>query len=184
MLQKTPIRPIPSYIQISQRLRTSNFDPSHFTIKHRNMATDSRLQALQRYTACDISDALLKLEVPNCGFLPDLTLYSPSALHYTSPKVTIAPASTVLFVPRNASEAELSSFGENNIPTGKHWADCTESGTVVVISQPKGQICAVLGGIMALRMDVLGSKGVVAYGRVRDIEELRETGLPVSVFLL
>lgn len=89
----------------------------------------------------------------------------------------------MLFAPRDASEAELSSYGEGNIPAGKHWVDCTEPGTVVVISQPRGQICAVLGGIMALRMSVLGAKGVVAYGRVRDIEELRETGLPVSLSL-
>lgn len=51
---------------------------------------------------------------------------------------------------------------------------------MVVISQPRGQICAVLGGIMALRMSVVGAEGVIAWGRVRDVEELRETGLPVS----
>jgi len=66
------------------------------------------------------------------------------------------------------------------MPAGKHWVDLTEPGSVVVISQPKGQICAVLGGIMALRMKVVGAKGVVAHGRVRDLEELRDTGLFVS----
>lgn len=53
-------------------------------------------------------------------------------------------------------------------------------GSVVVMSQPEGQKCAVLGGIMALRMKVLGVKGVVVSGRVRDLEELKETELPVS----
>jgi regulator of RNase E activity RraA len=143
------------------------------------MATASQLQTLQNYTACDISDALLKLKVPNCGFLPDLTLISPSSAQTSN--ISIAPASTVLFAPRKASKEELSEYGEANIPEGKHWVDLTEKKTVVVISQPKGQICAVLGGIMALRMSVVGARGVVAWGRVRDVEELRETGLPVRL---
>ena len=50
------------------------------------------------------------------------------------------------------------------------------------MSQPEGQKCAVLGGIMALRMMVLNAKGVVVSGRVRDVVELGETGLPVSLF--
>jgi len=33
---------------------------------------------------------------------------------------------------------------------------------------------------MASRMSVMGAKGVVAYGRVRDLEELRDSGLDVS----
>ena len=69
-----------------------------------------------------------------------------------------------------------------NIPAGNHWVDLTEPETIVVMSQPEGQKCAVLGGIMALRMRVLGAKGVVVNGRVRDVVELGETGLPVSYF--
>jgi regulator of RNase E activity RraA len=49
----------------------------------------------------------------------------------------------------------------------------------VVISQPSGQTNAVLGGIMAVRMKVLGARGVVVDGRVRDLEELRGVGLSV-----
>jgi len=52
-------------------------------------------------------------------------------------------------------------------------------GTIVVMSQPEGQTCAVLGGIMALRMKVLGAEGVVVRGRVRDVEELGQTGLAI-----
>jgi regulator of RNase E activity RraA len=145
------------------------------------MATPSQIQQLQEYTACDISDALLKLKVPNCGFLPDLNVYSPASPPPGS-KPTIAPASTVLFAPRNSTD--LSGYPESNIPAGQHWVDLTESGSVVVISQPKGQICAVLGGIMALRMKVVGARGVIAHGRVRDLEELRETGLNVGILLV
>jgi regulator of RNase E activity RraA len=142
------------------------------------MATKEQLQALQRYTACDISDALLKIKVPNSGFLPDLNLYTPSAAS-SSPHVLIAPASTVVFAPKSSSDG--AGYPDANIPAGEHWVDRTEPETIVVMSQPKGQICAVLGGIMALRMKVLNAKGVVVHGRVRDMEELAATGLPVSV---
>lgn len=140
------------------------------------MATQSQIQTLQKYTACDISDSLLKLKVPNCGFLPDLNAYHTGK--ETSPTITIAPASTVLFVPRN--NPDLTTYPETNIPAGKHWVDLTESGSFVVMSQPKGQICACLGGIMALRMSVVGAKGVIANGRLRDLDELRDTDLTVS----
>jgi hypothetical protein len=36
---------------------------------------------------------------------------------------------------------------------------------------------------MALRMKVLNAKGVVVNGRVRDLAELRDTGLPVSILI-
>lgn len=42
-----------------------------------------------------------------------------------------------------------------------------------MISQPKEQVCAVVGGIMAARMRKLGARAVVVDGRVRDLAELR-----------
>jgi regulator of RNase E activity RraA len=145
--------------------------------KMSSQPTSEQLQALKKFTACDISDALVRLKVPNCGFLPDLSLYSPASVAAGSP-ITIAPASTVLLVPKNASD--LSAYPAANIPQGKHWVDLTQPETIVVIGQPKGQICAAIGGIMALRMKMLNAVGVVSHGRVRDVEELRETELPVS----
>lgn len=67
----------------------------------------------------------------------------------------------------------------NGFPSGKHWVDCAEPGTVAILDQPQGQFCAVLGGIMAVRMAHLGIKGAVVNGRVRDLGELRESKLPV-----
>jgi regulator of RNase E activity RraA len=137
-------------------------------------ASQEQIQSLSKYTACDIADALLKLKVPNAGFLPDLKLITPSPA-----SVTIAPASTVVFASKIGGK--LSEFYPDvNIPAGKHWVDLTEPETIVVMMQPEGQKCAVLGGIMALRMKVLNAKGVVVSGRVRDVVELGETGLPVS----
>lgn len=66
------------------------------------------------------------------------------------------------------------------IPKGSHWVDMTEAGTIVVIEQPLGQTCAALGGIMATRMKVRGVEGCVVGGRVRDLSELANSGLPVS----
>jgi regulator of RNase E activity RraA len=69
---------------------------------------------------------------------------------------------------------------EYAVPSGQHYVDMTESGTVVVIEQPEGQTCAILGGIMATRMKMRGAKAMVTGGRVRDLAELRENGLPVG----
>ena len=136
------------------------------------------LEALEKYTACDVADALLKLKVPNAGFIPDLNVVAPPSASLKT-DVVIAPASTVVFASK--SGGDMSGHPEANIPTGTHWVDLTMPGTIVVMAQPEGQKCAVLGGIMALRMKVLGAKGVVVGGRVRDVVELGETGLPVSL---
>ena len=130
---------------------------------------------LQQYTACDISDALLKLKVPGAGFIADLNQYSKS--DGTSTAVTIAPVSTVLFAVKGQQLPEPPS----NIPQGVHWADQTQPGTIVVLKQPEGQKNAICGGIMAVRMKVLQAKGIIVVGRARDIEELKGTGLPVSL---
>lgn len=51
---------------------------------------------------------------------------------------------------------------------------------MVVVEQPEGQSCAAIGGIMALRMKTRGAIGCVVGGRVRDLGELNNCGLPVS----
>jgi regulator of RNase E activity RraA len=141
------------------------------------------LGILGRYGACDISDALLKLKVPGAGFLPDLIPYCDQISQDTGkPKpILVAPASTVLFIPKNDSRSALP---PSNIPTGKHWVDLTQTGTIAILSQPEGQKNAVLGGIMALRMKKLSAIGVVVNGRIRDIEELKATELMVCQCLI
>lgn len=68
------------------------------------------------------------------------------------------------------------------VPNGQHWVDMTEEGTIVVIDQPEGQSCAAIGGIMANRMQKNGVVGCVVGGRVRDLAELKSSGLPVRAF--
>lgn len=96
------------------------------------------------------------------------------------PKI-IAPAVTFQFIPKGDKAPEVENPEVNGFPSGKHWVDWTQPGTITVINQPAGQYCAVLGGIMAARMSYLGVKGVVANGRVRDIAELTNCGLHVSI---
>ncbi|KAI9744776.1 MAG: hypothetical protein M1818_001701 [Claussenomyces sp. TS43310] len=139
--------------------------------------SEATLSTLSKYTACDISDALLKLKVPGAGALPDLIPYCGGEVadSKTAGNVVIAPASTVYFIDKNDSGAN---HPPGNIPAGEHWVDLTKADSIVVESQPQGQHNAVLGGIMALRMKQRAARGVVVHGRIRDLEELRETGLP------
>ncbi|KAF8866860.1 RraA-like protein [Acephala macrosclerotiorum] len=140
--------------------------------------SQEQVETLEKYTACDIADALLKLKVPNAGFLVDLRLVSPTVTSIKRAEfITIAPASTVVMASKTGGD--ISALPEANVPSGKHWVDLTEPNTIVVMTQPEGQKCAVLGGIMALRMKVLNARGVVVNGRVRDIVELESTRLPI-----
>ncbi|KAF9876181.1 DlpA domain-containing protein [Colletotrichum karsti] len=136
-------------------------------------AEDARIAALQKFTACDISDALVKLKVSGGGFIPDLQLLGQP--NPANASVTIAPASTILF----ARKGEKLDSPPTNIPKDTHWADITQPGSVVIIRQPDGQKNAVCGGIMAVRMKVRQAKAVVVVGRARDLDELTSTGLPI-----
>lgn len=130
-------------------------------------------QQLSRYSACDISDALLKLKVPGAGYLADLRAIS------STDALTIAPVSTILFAAKGHVEDEATLAVPANVPKDTHWADLTEPDTFVVMKQPPGQTNAICGGIMALRMKVRGVKGIIVAGRVRDVQELQSTNLPV-----
>jgi regulator of RNase E activity RraA len=68
---------------------------------------------------------------------------------------------------------------ESNLPDSRPWSDWTEKDTIAVISQPAGQSCAVVGGIMAARAKYMGAQGLVVDGRVRDVVALNQTQLPI-----
>lgn len=144
------------------------------------------LSELEKYTACDVSDALLKLKVPGAGFIADLTQYSPqpkSAGSREEEKVTVAPVSTVLFTAKDDDSATTRTRPAPNFPKDTHWVDNAVPGTFAIMQQAAGQTNAICGGIMALRMKVLGVKGIIVAGRVRDLVELQSTELPVRSFI-
>ncbi|KAE8144751.1 ribonuclease E inhibitor RraA/Dimethylmenaquinone methyltransferase [Aspergillus avenaceus] len=142
-----------------------------------------KLQILQNYSACDVSDALLKLQknpegtTPRAGHLADFIPFSPTTDRTKLPKL-IAPASTFKFIPKSSPDANPSD-PSHSFPPGTHWVDSAEPGTITVIEQPEGQHCAVLGGVMAVRMKYLGVMGALVNGRIRDLGEIRECRLPV-----
>ena len=94
------------------------------------------------------------------------------------PKI-IGYASTFKFVPKNDPTPETALLRDYGFPSGTHWADWAQPDSIVLIDQPAGQNCAVLGGIMSARMKVLGVKAVIVNGRVRDLAELSSSQLPV-----
>ncbi|KAA8894002.1 ribonuclease E inhibitor RraA/Dimethylmenaquinone methyltransferase [Sphaerosporella brunnea] len=132
------------------------------------MALD-QLQTLSSYTACDISDALLKLKVPHAGFLADIELQHSPSSPSTSP--LIAPATTVLFARK--TEAAPAVAAASNLPADSHFADVVSAGgTIAVLSSPAGTRSAAMGGLVAQRMAKRGVVGAVVGGRVRDVTEM------------
>lgn len=95
----------------------------------------------------------------------------------------IAPAFTVQFQPKAPCNGDicLPKASSSNIGSGTQWSDLIEADTVVVIQQPEGQKCAVLGGIHAINIDSRGAEGVVVSGRIRDMGEIRRLKTPVRV---
>ncbi|KAK6436082.1 hypothetical protein LTR95_007734 [Oleoguttula sp. CCFEE 5521] len=126
------------------------------------------------YSCCDVADALLKLKVPQAGFLPDVLPIPRTA----SPAAClVASISTVLFVDKNQQPGHPRAQytpAESNIPSDKHWTDCPTPGTVVLMQQPDGQLCALLGDIVASRLKHRGVKAAVIHGRSRDIAACQE----------
>lgn len=64
-----------------------------------------------------------------------------------------------------------------------HFVDGIKKGSIVFVSQPVGMHTACWGGLMSTRAKFLGAKGVVIDGNFRDINEHRDLGFPVSLYL-
>ena len=132
---------------------------------------------------------LVRLTFSNHMLNLPLTISSGPLLHTSSipkpePRKVLAPASTFLMIPKATKSFPTppkmpDTMPASNLSDSRPYADYTESGTIVVISQPAGQSCAVVGGIMAARMQHLGAEGIVVDGRVRDITALNQTQLPI-----
>ena len=82
----------------------------------------------------------------------------------------VAPISTVLFVPKSGGD----NVPPANIPKDKHWTDVPPPSSIILLQQPPGQICAVLGDIMATRLKHRGVRAIVANGRVRDLASIND----------
>ncbi|KAM7193856.1 RraA-like protein [Rhypophila sp. PSN 637] len=128
---------------------------------------DPIVQALQQYTTCDVSDALIKLKFRNGGFLSGLTMWSPE--RQNGPTTIVGPAYTVQYVPLADPRPKH--------PT--HYIDSVPSGAVVFVSCPPKIPNAVYGGLMSTRARSSGAVGSVIDGRFRDVQEQRDLGYPI-----
>ncbi|TGZ82155.1 RraA-like protein [Ascodesmis nigricans] len=120
------------------------------------------------YKSADICDALLSLNVTHSGFLADLHLRNAS----TSPTYPlVALASTIRFAPKFPPPVDAKLPGHPaDLCTAP--SDSLPEPRIAVIKQPYNQRCAVLGGLVALRLQKRGIVGAVIHGRARDIGEL------------
>lgn len=113
------------------------------------------VRRLSNYSSCNISDGMHKMYTMDGGIRP----ISPV-------KKICGPAVTVRI-----------SLGDNLM---LHKAlGLVKPGDVLVVDAQGSTAFSACGGIMMLRMARLGVQGIVVDGAVRDIEDIREIGLPV-----
>ncbi|GME71570.1 unnamed protein product [[Candida] boidinii] len=145
--------------------------------------TKTIIKTLEKFTACDVSDALVKKGFKNGGFFPNLirqskrTESSTSASSSSDPEKVTPPmvgfAYTVLFAPYDDPRPEVKGGYIDALPE-----DCVlVIGTTKALQVPYHPFTkvnnALYGGLMSTRANYLKSKGTVVFGRVRDIDEHR-----------
>lgn len=120
------------------------------------------------FSTTTISDALYKLcpAADTGGYLPDLKLFAGS--HCLS-----GPVFPVQF------EYKWS----NPAPMAEHFVDACPPGSVLLLCPPSDATNACFGGLLASSAKTKSIAGVVANGRVRDLEELESSGMSVSIIL-
>jgi len=144
--------------------------------------TDSRGREsiLANASACDIADALLKLEPgdkgrPLAGFLEGIDPRNKLGRGHRF----FGPAFTVLFKSKQNEADPDPNEPAANIAKGVQWSDLVQKHSVVVVKQPSEQRCAAVGGHHASRMEYLEVGGLVVSGRVRDRAEMDKLNMPV-----
>ncbi|KAJ3162349.1 hypothetical protein HDU86_004829 [Geranomyces michiganensis] len=135
-------------------------------------AATAAVELLARFTTCEIADAASKLSLT--VHIPNMCIRSPAPF---SPKIASTrvsgPAHTVQFVRASDTTAP------RRPASSPHHIDIAASGSVVVISTPTDTPNAVWGGLMSARANHIGCQGVVVDGRIRDVREHWDIGLPV-----
>ncbi|CAG8823958.1 19920_t:CDS:2, partial [Gigaspora rosea] len=102
---------------------------------------EEKLKHLETFSSCDVADALLKIDNPYGGFLPDIVMFSPEYLAGNSkligPVFTCVPVSDV-----------------TSPKPSQHFADAVPANSVVFVSAPPDTINAVWGGLMNTRAKI------------------------------
>ncbi|TFK68693.1 RraA-like protein [Pluteus cervinus] len=120
---------------------------------------------LAAFSTCELSDALVKLNVPNGGHLSGLESISP-----TSPVRICGPAYTVKMVWAHDDDAPRPQ---------NHFVDTAPRGSIIIIDAPISARNAVWGGLMTAGAQARGAAGVIVSGRCRDLAEQRSANFAV-----
>ncbi|KAG6813373.1 hypothetical protein H0H92_011639 [Tricholoma furcatifolium] len=126
---------------------------------------------LVEFSTCEISDALIKLNIPHGGLIPDILEMFPV-------NRICGPAYTVRMVDvSDTSAPKLTS----------HFVDTTPPGSIVFIDAPARSVAkstdvknAVWGGLMSAGARARSAVGVIISGRCRDLAE--QESLNFAVF--
>lgn len=120
------------------------------------------------FSTTTISDAFYKLKpaADTGGYLPDLKLFAGS-------QCLSGPIYPVQFEYKDANPAQMD----------EHFVDACPPGSVLLLCPPRDATNACFGGLLATAAKTQCIAGVVANGRVRDLDELEHSGLSVSVVL-
>ena len=97
-----------------------------------SISSESLVQQLSEFSACEISDALIKLGFSNGGHIPDIHLVSPSG----SSQTICGPAYTVQMVFSSDTSAPI---------LASHFVDTAPAGTVIVINAPPSSVQSLSG---------------------------------------
>ncbi|KAH8749246.1 ribonuclease E inhibitor RraA/Dimethylmenaquinone methyltransferase [Diaporthe sp. PMI_573] len=142
------------------------------------MSLNEKLNILSKYSLCDISDALVRLQKgqgpPFGGHLAGQCLISSSRASQAN---IVAPAMTVRYV--SVHSAETLPPGHPPAPPGGQYVDMVSPGRVVIIDQEQGLRTALLGANMATRIRLQGAQAVVVAGKVRDLAQLKDSEFPI-----
>ncbi|TIB73967.1 hypothetical protein E3Q24_00883 [Wallemia mellicola] len=111
-----------------------------------------------------ISDAFHKLDPkPSTGgYLPDLH-------SFTGSQTLSAPVFPIKFVYKDSGTA----------PLRQHFVDLCPEGHILLLCPPEDSTNACFGGLLATAAAAQSVAGVVANGRVRDLDELKDSGLTI-----
>ncbi|TIB81598.1 RraA-like protein [Wallemia mellicola] len=111
-----------------------------------------------------ISDVFHKLDPkPSTGgYLPDLH-------SFTGSQTLSAPVFPIKFVYKDSGTA----------PLRQHFVDLCPEGHILLLCPPEDSTNACFGGLLATAAAAQSVAGVVANGRVRDLDELEDSGLTI-----
>lgn len=128
------------------------------------------LRDLHKVTAATVNMQLLKRGIRNSW------IAGPKPLWQGLPRI-VGEAFTFRFVPMREDLATLESYaGPRSI---REAIESVPAGKLVVIDARGEQGAATLGDILAARLKARGCMGVISDGPMRDVEAVREVGLPM-----